>query len=365
MVINKNVLVAGLLCLPVLSVFGQDQGQKTSDVTFDTAPGTVSAMSILGVGADDTTIVKNPRDFTVLLKTFEGEDSLGLSVTPARTSLLPLSISNYAKSYINGGGFLTRAWANFAISYAQGQAEVGEIKVKRRAVAVETSFYWDAKDDPLMAYASLLKEAKGSCLLIPPTQPVPDGGAELTEDVDLAQVTSGRARECRDIAQKSIRWNASRSWASVSTGEYKNPVSGSRSSLGRTLVLGSTYGFDSKGKNVGGTISLAATRANGVPTMQSLAASEPERQSDTLVFAQLALGANSLRFLAQGTNVKDDSTTVASRVFKRALGLDLRVQEGMWLLIRSGSQKRINGSGEERVTSFSLNFSPTMDLKFF
>lgn len=92
-----TVVALSLLCI-VCSVSAADEKKtKTSDFKFDTAPGLVTATGMLGIGADDVTTVKNPRDLTVVAKAFDSKNALGISVTPARTSLAPLDLSTYSK----------------------------------------------------------------------------------------------------------------------------------------------------------------------------------------------------------------------------------------------------------------------------
>ena len=56
-------------------------------------------------------------------------------------------------------------------------------------------------------------------------------------------------------------------------------------------------------------------------------------------------------------------TTASQRAFTRALGLDLRVQEDLWLGLRFGRQRKIDGSGTEIGSLLSLSYSPTGLLK--
>lgn len=363
MIALKSLCLAGILLAVEPAGYCQSKN-KISEITFDTAPGTVSAINLLGVGADDTTIVKNPRDFTVLLKTFRGEEALGISLTPARTAIAPLDLKEYSLSYESSFGYLTRLWANFAVSYAQGQSDISEIKVDRRAVALESSFYLNAEDDPVIAYYRRLSGKKTPCVIVPETPP--DGsGVKLEESPDIAKVTSANAKACRDAAQKDVRWNASRAWLSVSTGDYKNQISDTRKSIGKSIVVGGTYGIDNKLSTIAGTVTLAATKALSVPTAKSMAVLVPDRQDSTLIFLQMAAGSQGFQVVAQGTNVRSGNSLVVSRSYKRALGIDWRIQEGMWLLLRSGSQRKLDNTGNENTSTFTLNISPSMDLKLF
>lgn len=361
----RFIFCAVLISFVLPQVLAQDI--QTSDVSFDTSPGTVSATALLGISPDDITVVRNPRDFTVLIKTFRGDEAFGISVTPARTALAPLNITDYDASYRSPFGYLTRAWANLTFGYAQGQAKVENNNIDRRAVSLETSLFLDSKDDPLISYFELIKSKKEPCILIPSTQPSSPSEAsdKLNEDPKLTKITAERGKVCRDLAEKDVRWNASRVWASISTGDYKSSSTGSRTSIGRTIVLGGTYGIGDINSKVTGTVSLVATRENGIPIAQSLGLQTPERGNQNLIFAQIAGGSKNFRLIVQGTNLRDKAPTLMTRSYKRALGIDWRVREGMWLMLRSGSQKKVDNTGNESSSSFTLNFSPTMDLKLF
>jgi hypothetical protein len=47
---------------------------------------------------------------------------------------------------------------------------------------------------------------------------------------------------------------------------------------------------------------------------------------------------------------------------RRALGLDYRVTDGLWLGLRAGKQRKADGSGEEVGTFMTLGYSPSATL---
>jgi hypothetical protein len=364
-------------------IFDQKTGDTTlAEFTVDTAPGTVSAMALLGVSGDQLAVIENPRDLTVLLKSLDGGNAMGFSITPARTSLLPLNVSTYNKH------LWARAWAGTTFSYAQATPSVNDKNYHQRAVSIETSFFLDAdRDDPLVVYWNKLKAAgpklddKDPCLLIPtqrpegpaaPAAPAVPGAASAPAGpvvpalapAELAAEFDKRAGLCRDQVVKSVRWNASRVWASWATGSYKGTTSGSNShGLGRTVVLGGTWGIGDATTPVASAITVAVKHVAGEPVLSTFDADVPTRKSTNLSTLRGALGSTKLRALLEASNYRDGDPSASERVYKRAVGIDFRLAKGMWLNFRAGKQRRIDNKGDETGSSLSLSYSPSALLE--
>ncbi|MBG9390651.1 hypothetical protein [Caenimonas aquaedulcis] len=338
---------------------------ELSKFSIDAAPGAVSAMDMLGVSADQTLVVQHPRDFTLALKPLGNKQAFGLSLTPARTSLLPLNVSTYNNHAI------ARAWGGTAFSYAQGSAEVKGVAHHRRAVAIETSFYFlPHKDDPLVMYWDALEAAgrapadNDPCVLIPPSKPTDTPQTGMTQVTDAEKkVMDDRAQQCREKVTKSARWNASRAWGSVVAGEYSSPGTGYRS-LGRALVIGATWGFGDADAKTAGALTGAFKRTWDAPTEETMANALPDRQSSNLVIGTLAIGSERLRAIAQLSNARTRAPTAADWTYKQALGLDMKIAEGTWLSLRAGKQRRVDNSGDEYGSSINLSISPKSLLSF-
>ena len=254
--------------------------------------------------------------------------------------------------------------------------------MNRRAYSIETS-YLAERDDPFLPYykalalAAKTKSNEDPCFIhatstepeekptsnnAAPPAPVDKKGTEMQDVPEKeAKPLDERAESCRKFVDKSKRWNTTRFWFSYSSGDYEPETGGERHSLGKTLVLGGSYGLELSNINTGWT--LAYTRVKGAPTLESMILPSPVRQDHNLVFAQLAFGGEKIRGIVQGTNVKDKTLTSATRVYKRALGLDMLVREGTWIQIRTGKQRKLDNSGDENTSSFSLNFSPDSSIK--
>lgn len=373
--------------------------KKTGDAEIanfvvDSAPGSVSAMSLLGITGDQTFVVESPRNLTLAGKFLDKNQIFGLSITPARTSLLPMSVSTYYNDRLG----LARLWAATSFGFAQGKADVKGKSYTRRAVSVETSyFFFPKKDDPLVVYWEALtsagqeaaknfkEDSENPCVIITRQQPAGAPGSTANEeatnsgknlaDDKLTQDLSERAKTCHNIVEKSMRWNASKAWASLATGEYQAPDGGNSHSLGRTVILGLTWGIgDGKRKvaNEGakdnskvdsldqpaGAITLGYKRTAGAPVLDSYDAINPNRKDSHLVTLRAAYGKQNMRVLFEGSNISSGTPTETERAYKRALGFDVRLADDFWLSLRVGKQRRIDNNGTETGSSINLSYSP-------
>jgi hypothetical protein len=181
---------------------------------------------------------------------------------------------------------------------------------------------------------------------------------ELKEELDK------RAADCRKLALSKARWNASRAWASWAKGQYRPDAGGATHSMGHVLVLGFTYGIGDFDAKQAGALTVAAKRTSDEPTLATLSAAEPTRKSVTLSTLRGSYGTERIRGLLEVSNLKDGEPTASQRVFKQALGLDVRLTDGMWINFRAGKQRRIDNQGDEWGSTMSLSYSPAALLKF-
>jgi hypothetical protein len=370
-------------------ILAKEIGTKAlSQFQADIAPGAVSATSLLGLSGDQVSAIENPRDLTVTLKAFDGSNTFGLSITPARTSLTPMELKSYSDSVFY------RVLGATTLSYAQASATVDDKKYRQLAYAIESSFYLNAeRDDPLLVYWLRLKSAKADgsapCSELPASQPIgpsipaPGGGVQnslvSTPSAPVVPGTNAQAKEvsdalaslCRAEVEKGLRWNRSRAWASLASGSIKPFASGGFShSLGRTFVLGITYGFGNQAAGGattpeanGGALTLGYKRTSNEPVAATYQLANPTLKNARIVTLRGAFGSNKLRGLVEASNVRDELPTASERVFRRALGLDVRLSEGIWLNVRAGKQRRIDNAGDESGASFGLSYSPAALLK--
>lgn len=359
--------------------------QELAKATVDTAPGAVSAIGRLGIDGDQVVAVDNPRDLSLAIKPTKDGSAFGISFTPARSAIAPMSIATYH------GSTWARLLAGTTLAWAQTTTTVNDKAYRQRAFSLETSIYLQPeKDDPAVLYWNALKAADVNkpddpCVLIPAQNPVataaaPNGPAApavvgegvakpatapAEGDAALKDGLDKRADACRKKALAGARWNASRAWASIVDGRY-SPQSGGGSSrgLGKTLVLGASWGFGDAGAARASSLTLAGRKTWDEPTLATLDAASPTRQDSWLVTLRGAYGSATQRVLVEASRLKSDDPTATTRTFKRSLGIDMKIGSGTWLILRTGKQRRVDGNGDESGSSVSLSLSPTELLKF-
>lgn len=365
-----------------ITLVDKKSGDETlSDVQVDTAPGSVSASSMLSLSGDTVKDVQNPRDLALLLQAFDASNSFGVSVTPARMPLIPIALADY----------LNHTWVRLAasttIGYAQTTASVGDNDFHERAWSIESSAYigsddtlvaWSdalGRDQPCGEFVSAQKPDKtpaevaaanaaaqpagvpASQAVLKPTKEAPD--SPVKKDIHA------RHAECTAYLAEQARWNTSRVWASFASGTYQGAASGSPShGLGRTIVVGASYGIG-KNSDPGQWQATVGMRRNlREPILATYGDASPQFRNSTLATLRLAYGRTNLRALIEASNSHDDAPTASGRTFKRALGLDLRIAKGTWINFRVGRQRKLDNSGDETGSSVLLNISPTSLLSF-
>lgn len=402
-------LAAALLCAPSLRAAEQAPDwvqifEEASHVTdwkdllADTASGSVSAASLLGISGESVTPVENLRDVVLGLQGLgSGGDrgTLALSVTPGRTGIAPVPYASYRRSA------LARLWAATTFAYAQGDADIEEKSFARRALSVETSLVLHEGDDELVIIGDTLKNPRGTECDVdqlddvqaarkvyeqareaqqheadlamakaiaqghypPDTEPQPV--TVVMQENALSQAKQAHYKACFDQALKRVRWNRSRLALMYGTGWIKPASGGGRQEgLGQTLVVSLNYGFESLPslrERLGLMLTYRQTWAE--PVLSSLAAGTPGRKSSALLIGQLAGGNSRIRALAQFSNARSRDITASQRAFKEAAGLDLRVLEGLWLNLRVGRQRAVGGDSNETGSLLSLSYSPSALLK--
>lgn len=164
---------------------------------------------------------------------------------------------------------------------------------------------------------------------------------------------------CVDAALKkhAEKWNRSRYSISYATGSIK-PTDGSTSStgLGQTLALSVLYGFDGvKYLDERAAITLTVRRNDNEPILETLGGTVREKDS-TLAAIRLSGGSSVFRGLIELNNAKDDEVTSMQRTMRRAIGVDFRIMEGLWLNLRYGKQRKVDGTGDESSSFLVLNY---------
>lgn len=369
-----------------------EAGDKWKDFLADWSPAPVSASSMLGLSGESITTIDNKRNLTVALQGLLSNDpanALGIAITPARTSLAPMGLADYADD--GASGVFARFLGNLTLSYAQGPITLEEVDYKRKAYAIDTNFYFDRLDDPAIAYAEAFKKLE--CWPFEPVKPEgplgpldtsgpEDPGPKRLEGKAAPADVSARMDKCRDAAEKDVneRWN--RSQMSIAYGEARiRPKDDSRpeESLGKTLSVTMVYGFDfprtapkqgeprgepklgSLNKNYALTVNYR--RSTDEPVLATLTQPQTTFKDSSLFIARLTGGTAHSRIYIEVSDAKSHEITASQRAFKQALGLDYRIMKGTWLNLRVGKQRTVDGTDDETGTLFSVSYSPEALLK--
>jgi len=361
---------------PATKLFERTTGNPDlSELAVDTAPAAVSAIGLLGIAGDRVRSIDNARDLTMALLSQSDGTGFGISLTPARSAMLPMSLQTYHNNW------WAPAVSNLTLAYAQNTTQFDSKSYAQRAVSIETSFFLSREDDPLEMYWKAIETASkvdsaNPCSSLPamPSAPPTSGGAIANATTgpvipalaspEEATASNERAARCRAQAWQHLRWNASRAWLSWAAGRYSatDGTTGSRS-LGQTLVAGITLDTQ-RWLRAPTALTVALKRTRHEPTLATLGDAEPERHDRTLATLRLAGGTNTWRVLAEASRTKDGTPTASERVYKHAVGADLRLAKSTWLIVRTGKQRRIDGTGDESGASVSLSISPSDLLKF-
>jgi hypothetical protein len=352
---------------------GADIGSSVEKLLVDYGKASVSAAALASVGGDDLTVVENLRDVAVALKgdTPLSRKVFALSVTPSRTdwAFPRVSLADYATSRAS------RLIASTTLGYAQGESTHDNVDFRRRAWSIETSLFFDPKDDPVVAVANAgCAKAANDVLEAPSATPpsqTPKGASALrnvsAEKADKLKAALKAYDDCADaeLAKANKRWNRSRGSVSLATGWiHRADGTGSSERLGTTLAGGVVYGFDHVPMlrdNAAWTLLLR--RTSGEPVLKSLVSGPLQTKNGTLWATRLSGGSSTFRGLVEFGSKRERAATSSDLAFTRAIGIDLRVVDGLWLNLRSGKQRRVDGNGEQVGSLVTLSYSPSATLK--
>lgn len=357
----------------------------------DNAAGSVSAAALAGVESDSMNVVENVRDFSVLVKGFDASaKAFGVAVTPARTHFAwpSYTLGEYERSH------LTRWLASFTLSYAQGSSDIEKAKFTRRAVSLSTSAFWNAAEDPVVVIAQAKECGIKALAALGPDKPavtqaeadaavaaarsgVAAAGASAPGAAGVAPPAKPASDEQNKAARKAWedcvtpllkkaeeKWNRTRYSVSYGTGNVqRTDGTGDTVRLGHTAAVSLVYGFDGvdalKLKDRA-AMALTVRRSSKEPVLTSLATGPVKFKSSTLAGVRLSGGSSVFRGLVELNNARDTDVTTTQRQFRRAVGIDYRLMDGLWLNLRYGKQRKLDGSGKDETGSFlSLNYSPS------
>jgi hypothetical protein len=359
---------------------GADIGQTIEGLLVDYSAASVSAAELAKLGTTPVTVVENVRDISVALQgdTPLSKKVFGLAITPARTPLAFPRIS--LPEYAGRADDPRRDWKTLPMrllgattfGYAQGESEHGGVAFRRKAVSLEASAFFRAADDPVVAVSDR-NVVKCALDAIEDAAPQPTAPGPVVLKPSRPEERKKAADAFNDCAAPVLneldqRWNRSRFSLSWATGWIRRADgSGEQVRLGHTLGFGAIYGFDHVDMNMlknRAAITLVLRRATSEPVLETLASGPLDRADSTLAALRLSGGSAMFRGLVEVSNARSTSITTNQARMRRALGIDYRVADGLWLGLRTGKQRKVDNSGEEVGSFLTLNYSPSATLRY-
>jgi hypothetical protein len=379
----------------VNSATGIPNFKTVEELFVNTAQGHVSAAALASIDGDSMTVAQDLKDFTLVLKGLDKDfPTYGFSITPARTrSPFPkINLADYAK-----GGVGTRLLGALTLGYAQGKSDDAGKTWQRRAFSVETSAFWNESEDPVVAMANDC----GKAALSTPADEADRPSSGLQAAVAAAAGASAAAATAaaapvapRDLRQALVakpddpaankraaeafnaciepklkrlseQWNRTRYSLSYGTGWIRpDDRSLGQTSLGHTVAASLVYGFDglpSAFLRDRAALTVVLRRSVREPVLDSLGTAAVNRRDSTITALRLTVGSSSFRGLAEYSNAGKKDLTTTQRTFTQALGIDYAVSNlapgDLWLSLRYGRQRKLDGSGEESASLFTLSYS--------
>lgn len=362
------VAALAIFAMP-LAALAQDTTDKLNDFLIDIGPGHLSAGEMLKLSDSAITNIEAPKDFVALLNAADSANSqggFGFAITPARTSLTPLSIASYRSNNF------ARLWGGTTFSYAKNRSTLDAVEYKQDAVAVNVSYYLNDKDDPhVAAYDAFIDCAALRQLVVDesnrvmqsltgvPADKVQEVLGRSKRNPQFLDAANAAARECARNAA-SPKWNATQFAVTVGQGWIRAGGAVSpRLSLARTVALSGTYGPTAET-----LLNFTVRRTDRALDLDTIAATPTYRKS-TIAAVRLTYGHGDTRDLyglVEASNAKSSIATLPDSAFKFALGVDKRVMEGVWLEFRLGRRRSVEGGKDETAGLFNLKFSTTTTL---
>jgi hypothetical protein len=357
------------LALALLAASAAAEPGDINDYLVDISGGAVSAVALVGADPSAISTIQTSQDIIVALQpltTAEGrKGAFAVAITPARTTLLPMSGERYV------GHWAMRLLGNLTLSYAQDREEIGGQAYKKAAFSLDTSHYLRLEDDPVYQSGKAFKacadgksgEGFEKAIAALEAKRAELGEAEFKKQSDalITERLSG-LQSCIDaaaVARQAALWNAPRLSFSLGEGRIRAAAGGGPSySLGKQVTLNGQYPLGRKG-----LAQMSLRHARDAVETASLAGSTPSFKASSLAAVRLTYGdqdSSSLRAMVEASNSRKWAAGVFSTAFMHAVGIDKKLAKGAWLELRIGRNRSVV-DGEVQTTSLmAINIAPTL-----
>lgn len=361
--IAKGSLASSIVCLATAAVCNAaEDPNNINNYLVDITAGAVSAAGIASLDSGITTI-ETAQDLVVAIQPLTSADqksAFGLAITPAKTTLFPMPGDVYVKNS------WWRLLGNLTLSYAQNEAELSGQTYQKRAISLDTVYFFRLQDDPVYAASDAFQRCsddtaatvneKLSDLL---QRKVAQKITEVQFKEEQKKILGDRGTETRGCIADELSkapWNSGR--LSISVGQGRLRGIGSSYSLGRQFNLNAQYPAGTQG-----LIQVSLRRANRALDTDTLGQPQVDFKSSRLAAVRYTYGgegSSALRVLVEASNAKSSSANAFRDAFMYALGVDKKLAKGMWLEFRLG-RSRANDSGTEQTSGLlSLNLAPSL-----
>jgi len=363
----------------------EDAKDQIEKFLIDLGSGSISAAEVIGISASAITTIESPKDFIAAVNatnTGDAKAGVAFAITPARTSIAPLSIQTYSTR----SNYLARIWGGTTLSYAQNINSIADVDYKQNAAAIQISYYLDPDDDPAVAaYKSFANCPKLQAEIQIETDKLQEAlktaqaenNGRLTKLERDSVINSFRLKLREDLAKANEeakacalkgfqaarkKWNASQLSAAYGAGWIRGTASGaSRLSLGRTTSIAGAFGLSESS-----LLNVTVRRTTRELDLSSLSAT-PAYKDSNLVAGRFTYGygdERDLYVLAEISNAKASSPTLSNAAFKYALGVDKRLTDsfGLWVEFRVGRSRMIDGTSDQTAALLNIKVSPTSTL---
>jgi hypothetical protein len=241
------------------------------------------------------------------------------------------------------------------------KAEVAAIERAAAGGDAKALFELDALEDARLTRLEAKGDPEAARLLRARRERQARESARVDEATEKAATSAFNTCIEQVLKKHAEKWNRSRYSVSLGTGSAKPTDGGGDSTrLGTTLAASVLYGFDGvSALQERAALALTYRRTHKDPVPDTLGTGNVAFKNSNLLAGRISGGSSTFRGLVELSHAKDAQTAGTERTMKRALGIDYRIMDGLWLNLRYGKQRKATGTGDETGSFLVLNYSPS------
>lgn len=290
----------------------------------------------------------------------------------------------YGRAYKNGGGACEDLYAGTPFALP-GQVQVVPVVAEAKPGAADAP---EPTPVPAPGVGAGTPQ-RSNAPVPPPVDEIPEvdttagtSGTDLNAESKLSKTIRANALACYNQVKSGLRWNAGRASVAYGQGWVRiDDKSRPEESLGRILAVSASYGFDgykpdlSEGKDASAfdqvwaylrkrtQLSITYRHSKDEPVLTTLNTDAIDSKDKDLISGRVAFGSSRARLLFEMSDAKSNSVTASERTFKQAVGIDYKVAKTLWLNLRFGKQRAIEGDEDEVGSLLSISYSPSALLE--